>query len=184
MKGGWPSVFNAGQVAQPGLSVARKDVTLGVGRGPDSSSLSPTRERAWVRGAERGDFGGRGKERWMSNRMRGPLAILLVTGIVLAATGNGWGQQETSRAPAKPDDSPGLTAMAAVAGAIGSFLYVPFKAGAICPGMALASGVSLATTGGNRATADSLLRAGCEGTYFITPGMVRGQEEFQGSGAR
>ena len=34
------------------------------------------------------------------------------------------------------------------------------------------------------AAADYLLRAGCTGTYFISPGMVRGQEEFQGSGAR
>lgn len=115
---------------------------------------------------------------------------LLTAGVGLAGTGTGWAQHAPQPAPASgarqasANDSPGLTAMAAVAGAIGSFLYIPFKAGAICPGMALASGVSLATTGGNRATADSLLRAGCEGTYFITPGMVRGQEEFQGSGTR
>jgi hypothetical protein len=74
--------------------------------------------------------------------------------------------------------------MAALAGAIGSFFYIPFEVGAICPGMALASGASLAVTGGNKDTAEYLLRVGCTGTYFITPGMVRGQEEFQGSGAR
>jgi hypothetical protein len=74
--------------------------------------------------------------------------------------------------------------MAAVAGAIGSFFYIPFKVGAMCPGMALASGASLAVTGGDKATAEYLLRVGCTGTYFITPQMVRGQEEFQGAGAR
>lgn len=127
-------------------------------------------------------------------RCKGMLRVVaiavLTVGVGMAATEPGWAQQAPQPALASgarqvsANDSPGLTAMAAVAGAIGSFLYIPFKAGAICPGMALASGVSLAATGGNRATADSLLRAGCEGTYFITPGMVRGQEEFQGSGAR
>jgi hypothetical protein len=74
--------------------------------------------------------------------------------------------------------------MAAVAGAAGSFFYVPFKAAAICPGMALASAASLAVTGGDREAAAYLLRVGCGGTYYITPGMVRGQEEFQGGGGR
>ena len=127
-------------------------------------------------------------------RCKGMLRVVtiavLTVGVDLAATGTGWAQQAPQPAPASgapqvsANDSPGLTAMAAVVGAIGSFLYIPFKAGAICPGMALASGVSLATTGGDRATTGYLLRAGCEGTYFITPGMVRGQEEFQGSGAK
>ncbi len=121
----------------------------------------------------------------MSNGMlRGSLAILLVMGVLLAVTGNSWGQQETPRAAASPDDSPGLTAMAAVAGVVGSVFYIPFKLGAICPALALASGGSLVATGGDTATAGYLLRAGCAGTYFITPGMVRGQEEFQGSGTR
>lgn len=132
----------------------------------------------------------------MSNGMlRGSLAILLVMGVLLAVTGNGWGQQAippsagpaagpAPRAAASPDDSPGLTAMAAVAGAVGSFFYIPFKVGAICPALALASGGSLVVTGGDTATAGYLLRAGCAGTYFITPGMVRGQEEFQAAGTR
>ena len=112
-----------------------------------------------------------------------------VVGVALAialwVSGSGWAQPTTQPAASAPaSDSPGLTAMAAMAGAGGSLFYVPFKAAAICPGMALASGASLAVTGGDRATAEYLLRAGCAGTYFITPGMVRGQEEFQGSGAR
>jgi hypothetical protein len=113
-------------------------------------------------------------------------AVLLGVASAPVAAGTGWAEQPLSPAAPldRPDDSPALTAMAAVAGAIGSFFYIPFKAGAICPGMALASGASLAARRGDRGTAEYLLRVGCTGTYLITPGMVRGQEEFQGSGAR
>ena len=127
-------------------------------------------------------------------RYRGMLRVVmagvLAFAVGVAAAGTAWAQQTVASAPppgATPppaSDSPGLTAMAALAGAIGSFFYIPFKVGAMCPGMALASGASLAVTGGNKDTAEYLLRVGCTGTYFITPGMVRGQEEFQGSGAR
>jgi hypothetical protein len=122
--------------------------------------------------------------------LRVVMAGVLAFAVGVAAAGTAWAQQTVASAPppgATPppaSDSPGLTAMAALAGAIGSFFYIPFKVGAICPGMALASGASLAVTGGNKDTAAYLLRAGCTGTYFITPGMVRGQEAFQGSGAR
>jgi hypothetical protein len=115
---------------------------------------------------------------------------VLALAVGVAALGTAWAQQGVASAPpagATPppaSDSPGLTAMASLAGAIGSFFYIPFKVGAMCPGMALASGASLAVTGGSQDTAGYLLRVGCTGTYLITPGMVRGQEEFQGSGAR
>ncbi len=118
--------------------------------------------------------------------MAGVLAFLV--GVVGAGTA--WAQQMAPPAPpgeATPvpaTDSPGLTAVAAVAGAIGSFFYIPFKVAAMCPGMALASGASLAVTGGDKDTAAYLLRVGCTGTYFITPAMVRGQEEFKEAGAR
>jgi hypothetical protein len=127
-------------------------------------------------------------------RYQGMLRVVMVGvlafGVGVAAAGTAWAQQTIAPAPppgATPppaSDSPGVTAMAALAGAMGSFFYIPFKVGAMCPGMALASGASLAVTGGNKDTAEYLLRVGCTGTYFITPGMVRGQEEFQGSGAR
>lgn len=127
-------------------------------------------------------------------RYQGMLRVVMVGvlafGVGVAAAGTAWAQQTVALAPppgATPppaSDSPGVTAMAALAGAMGSFFYIPFKVGAMCPGMALASGASLAVTGGNKDTAEYLLRVGCTGTYFITPGMVRGQEEFQGSGAR
>jgi hypothetical protein len=115
--------------------------------------------------------------------LRVVMAGLLVLLVGVAAAGPGWAEQ-AAPPPATANDSPGLRAMAAVAGAIGSFFYIPFKVGAMCPGMALASGASLAVTGGDKATAEYLLRVGCTGTYFITPQMVRGQEEFQGAGAR
>jgi hypothetical protein len=115
--------------------------------------------------------------------LRGVITGVLALSVVGASRGTGWAEEATST-PAGAADSPGLTAMAAVAGTAGSLLYMPFKLGAICPGMALASGVSLAVTGGDTDTAAYLLRAGCAGTYFITPGMVRGQTEFQGSGTR
>jgi hypothetical protein len=122
---------------------------------------------------------------------------LLALGISLVMPGIGWAQQavppsegpaagpQAEAAPAPADDSSGLTAMAAVAGTIGSAFYIPFKLAAICPSMTLAAGVHyVATAGKDTATDEYLLRAGCAGTYFITPGMVRGQEEFQGSGTR
>ena len=118
------------------------------------------------------------------------VVVLLAVILGLVPVSIGWAQQAIPPAPsaapvpAAADDSPGLTAMAAMAGAVGSFFYIPFKVGAICPALALASGGSLVVTAGDTATAGYLLRAGCAGTYFITPGMVRGQEEFQGSGAR
>lgn len=122
------------------------------------------------------------REMRSTRRLRAVRAGLIALIIGAAITGTGWSQPAAPLARA--DDPPALTAMAAVAGAIGSFFYIPFKVGAICPGMALASGASLAVTGGDRGTAEYLLRVGCTGTYFITPGMVRGREEFQGSGAR
>ena len=145
------------------------------------------------RGGER-----RGKETPM--RIQGSanvgVVVLLAVVLGLVPVSIGWAQQAIPpsagpaagpaplAAPVPADDSPGLTAMAAVAGVVGSFFYIPFKVGAICPALALASGGSLVVTGGDTATAGYLLRAGCAGTYFITPGMVRGQEEFQASGTR
>jgi len=125
-----------------------------------------------------------------SDMLRVVTIALLILSVRLVTPGTGWAQQAippappAAPAPAPADNPPGLTAMAAVAGVVGSFFYIPFKVGAICPALTLASGGSLVVTGGDTATAGYLLRAGCAGTYFITPGMVRGQEEFQGSGAR
>jgi len=115
-------------------------------------------------------------------------ALALGAGLIL--TGTGWAQQAPPPMPApsassaSADDRPGAQGLATAAAVVGSLFYIPFKAAVICPGMALASGASLAVTGGDPATARYLLRVGCTGTYVISPEMVRGQEEFQGSGSR
>jgi hypothetical protein len=49
----------------------------------------------------------------------------------------------------------------------------------MCPVGALAAGATYAVTGGEKETADYLLRLGCTGTYLISPGMVQGQEAFR-----
>ena len=120
--------------------------------------------------------------------LRVAMAVLvLVVGV--ATAGTTWAQQGAPPAtpggpqPASANESV-LTTMAAVAGGIGSFFYIPFKVGIMCPGMALASGASLAVTGGDKETAGYLLRVGCTGTYFVTPAMVRGQQEFHEAGER
>jgi ABC-type Fe3+ transport system permease subunit len=118
------------------------------------------------------------------------MIALLTLAIGLAATAQGWAQQvspqmaTTSSTPAPDEDRPVANALATAAAVVGSLFYIPFKLAVICPGMALASGASLAVTGGDKATAEYLLRVGCTGTYFVTPQMVRGQEEFHGAGER
>ena len=117
-------------------------------------------------------------------RVRTAVIFLVVCVIGVSAAGSGWAQSAASEAPAMRADLSGTQILATLGAAVGSFFYIPFKAVAICPGMALASGASLAVTKGDRDTAEYLLRVGCKGTYFITPGMVRGREDFQGSGER
>jgi hypothetical protein len=117
-----------------------------------------------------------------SQGVRAMVIILMVWVIGVSAAGTGWAQMTGSEAPEAKTELSGTQVLAAFAGTVGSLFYIPFKALVMCPGMALASGASLAVTQGNRDTAEYLLRVGCTGTYFITPGMVRGQEEFQESG--
>ncbi len=119
------------------------------------------------------------------NRRRpGSMIALLALAIALLGFDGAWAQ---TAPPSEPSATTGVSAtevMAKGAAAVGTFFYAPFKALAICPGMALASGASLAFSHGDRSTAEYLLRVGCTGTYLITPEMVRGQQEFQGSGER
>ncbi len=112
------------------------------------------------------------------------MIALLVLAIMLLGIDAAWAQTAT---PPEPTATKGVSAtevLATGAAVVGSFFYIPFKALAICPGMALASGASLAFTHGDRSTAEYLLRVGCTGTYVVTPEMVRGQQEFLGSGER
>ncbi len=118
------------------------------------------------------------------------MGALMALGVATAAVAPGWAQQTAPPPdpwplPTIAEDAPARTALATVGSVVGSFFYIPFKVLGICPGMALAAGVHYAATLGKDTPVDQyLVRAGCTGTYFITPGMVRGQEEFQGAGAR
>ena len=106
--------------------------------------------------------------------------ILMTLCLALTSVGTSWAQQ--AAAPPRSEGLPWLQGMATVAGAVGSLFYIPFKAGFICPGAALVAAGDMALTRGDKAKAERLLRIGCTGTYLITPEMVRGLEEFQGSG--
>jgi hypothetical protein len=110
------------------------------------------------------------------------IIVLLALFLAMASVETGWAQQPAASPPS--EGLPWLRGMAIVAGAVGSIFYIPFKVGLICPGAALVAGGNMAVTGGSRDMAERLLRIGCTGTFLITPEMVRGQEEFQGSGAR
>jgi hypothetical protein len=112
--------------------------------------------------------------RW---RMVGCLAALGAA-TVLAGPATGWAQ---GKAPAA-GEQPGPTGRAVTAGVgavAGTVVYAPFKAFIMCPMGALAAGATYAVTGGEKETANYLLRLGCTGTYLISPAMVQGQEAFR-----
>lgn len=117
-----------------------------------------------------------------SQTVRAALIVFMIWMIGLGLEGMAWAQSAVPEEPASRPEVSGTQILATIGATIGTLFYIPFKAVAICPGMALASGASLAMTKGDRDTAEYLLRVGCTGTYLITPGMIRGQEEFQGSG--
>ncbi len=117
-------------------------------------------------------------------KRRGSGIAFLVLLVMLLSVDVTWAQTAPPSQPATTQEVSATQVLATAAAGVGSFFYIPFKALAICPGMALASGASLAFTHGDRSTAEYLLRVGCTGTYVITPGMIRGQEEFRGSGDR
>ena len=108
----------------------------------------------------------------------GWLAALGATAVVLAGPGASWAQ-----GAAPPDGGPseatGRMAVAGIGAVAGTVVYAPFKAFVMCPVGALAAGMTYAVTGGEKDTADYLLRLGCTGTYLISPSMVQGQEAFR-----
>ncbi len=112
------------------------------------------------------------------------LTILLVVSALLLAP-VGAVRAEEAAGPPGGGDSTGRTIVAGVGSVLGTVVYAPFKALVMCPMMALAGGVTYAATLGKaKEDAEYVARVGCTGTYLITPGMVQGKEEFQGSGAR
>jgi hypothetical protein len=111
------------------------------------------------------------------------MTLLVLPAVLLAPVSAARAAEAAS--PPSGGDSTGRTIVANVGSVMGTMVYAPFKALVLCPGMALAGGVTYAATLGKaKEDAEYLARVGCTGTYLITPGMVQGKEEFQGSGAR
>ena len=117
-------------------------------------------------------------------RMPVLLTILLVVPALLLAPVSAVRAAEAASPPGG-DEPTGRTIVAGVGSVLGTVVYAPFKALVLCPMMALAGGATYAATlGKSKEDAEYLARVGCTGTYLITPGMVQGKEDFQGSGAR
>ena len=118
----------------------------------------------------------------MEARKRGWGRILVVTIAVLSMVGPvaSWAQETTPAAASSGSGPSGSTILAGVGAVLGSIFYAPFKGLILCPGVGLvAAGVTYAATGGQKETPEYLLRVGCTGTYFISPGMVQGQKAFR-----
>jgi hypothetical protein len=105
------------------------------------------------------------------------LAFLLVGGVL---PGCGWAQAAPATTGAGSTDV--SDALAGAGAVLGTIVFLPFKALLICPGMTLAAGVSSAANGGWGERSESLLRVGCGGSYAVSPGMIQGQQSFQGAG--
>jgi len=108
----------------------------------------------------------------------GWLAALGMAAAVLVGPGASWAQGAAPADGGQPGPT-GRTVAAGIGAVIGTVVFVPFKAFVMCPVGALAAGATYAVTGGEKGTADYLLRLGCTGTYLISPGMVQGQEAFR-----
>jgi hypothetical protein len=112
--------------------------------------------------------------------MRGWVLVLLVVLVGGLLPTSGWAQ--ASPAPAETSSPDASDALAGVGAVLGTIIFLPFKALLICPGMALASGVTAAVNWDWTAQSESLLREGCGGSFAASPGMVQGQQSFQGAG--
>lgn len=118
----------------------------------------------------------------MEARKRRWVWILVVTIAVLGVVGPvaSWAQETTPAAADSGSGPSGSTILAGVGAVFGSVFYAPFKGLILCPAVGVvASGVTYAATRGEKTTPEYLLRVGCTGTYFISPGMVQGQEAFR-----
>ena len=105
--------------------------------------------------------------------------LLLLVGAAVCASGTSWAQE------APPSDAvtrtiySGSPVVAGVGAVVGSVVFAPFKALIMCPVSAVASGVTYVATWGGTETPEYVLRLGCTGTYFISPAMVQGQQNFR-----
>jgi len=116
-------------------------------------------------------------------RTRAALLLLLLVPALLA--GPAQAEPPAGAASVAERDSTGRVVVASFGSILGTIVYAPFKAVILCPGMALAAGVTYAATLGKaKEDAEYLARVGCTGTYLIGRDMVQGYERFEGSGTR
>jgi hypothetical protein len=107
------------------------------------------------------------------NVRRGALALVMTVGVVLGGA---------LPAQAEPVPGDGTTVrgfLAAVGATFGTLFYAPFKAVIVCPVAAVGAGATWLATGGEPSPADSVVRVGCLGSYFISADMVRGEADFR-----
>ena len=105
------------------------------------------------------------------------LAVVGVVGVVLAVP-TSVRAQAAEAATADVEASP-TNVLASITAILGSFVYAPFKAVVLCPVSAVGAGATWLVTGGEPSPAKRVLQVGCEGDYFVTRPMLRGQAEFR-----
>jgi len=110
----------------------------------------------------------------MSGRVRrGALVLVVAIGVALGGVQVAWAESTSGDGTTVPGF------LAAVGATLGSLFYAPFKAVVICPVSAVGAGATWLATGGESSPADSVLRVGCQGSYFVTSHMVLGQADFR-----
>lgn len=105
------------------------------------------------------------------------LAVLAAAGILGAAPTAARAQG--AGAAAADEEMSATNILAGIAATLGSLAYAPFKAVVLCPASAVGAGATWLATGGQPFRAGRVLQIGCEGDYFISRSMVRGQQEFR-----
>jgi hypothetical protein len=105
------------------------------------------------------------------------LVALGVVGILIVLPTAARAQEAAGAAA--DDDTTAAYKMAGVASLLGTLVYAPLKAVVLCPLSAVGAGVAYVAAGGESAPADRVLHIGCGGSYAITRGMIRGQQEIE-----
>jgi hypothetical protein len=104
---------------------------------------------------------------------RSALALVMAVGVVLG------GALPVQAEPVPGDGTTVRGFLAAVGATFGTLFYAPFKVVIVCPVSAVGAGATWLASGGESSPADSVLRVGCQGSYFITADMVRGEADFR-----
>ena len=108
---------------------------------------------------------------WRFLVMVGLLGVVLTVPVPVLA--------QATESPGIDEDASAPNILASVTAVLGSLVYAPFKAILVCPVSAVGAGATWLVTGGEPSPATQVLHTGCEGDYFITRPMIRGQAEFR-----